>query len=111
MALTARSVIFTLAFTFLSSATFAQGDSLPSTGAEPMLPDPVPGTGADYPPSAATAGQGYVGPPLRKADPDLTCSPWNPCAYNSSTPGKPKGPGLAPPARLGAAMDQKQSHG
>lgn len=95
MRLAGRSVMFLWALTVASSAALAQSSSLPTPGGgEPVLPDPVPGVGADYPPSAATAGQGYVGPPLRKADPDLTCSPWNPCAYASSTPRKLKGMGI-----------------
>lgn len=85
-------VVFALMLMGLSGLALAQTNPLSSsTSAEPVLTDPVPGAGADYPPSAATAGEAYVGPPLEKADPDLGCSPFNPCAYPSSAPRKLKG--------------------
>jgi len=88
-----------VAFFMIALAAFparAQSSPLSCTAVEPILPDPVPGAGADLSPSAATAGEGYVGPPLRKADPSLICSPFNPCALPSSTPRKLKGLPLAP---------------
>ena len=77
----------------LPLAAAAQTTPLPSSSPEPILPDPSPGAGANYPPSAATAGEAYNGPPLEKADPALQCSPANPCAYPASTPRPLKGIG------------------
>jgi hypothetical protein len=87
---------FVVALAALPGFAWAQSAPLASTAGEPTLPDPVPGAGADLAPSAATAGKAYVGPPLRKADPALTCSPFNPCALPSSTPRKLRGLPLAP---------------
>jgi len=52
----------------------------------PVLPDPVPNQGVQYPASAATAGQAYVGPP--KMVLHAECTPFNPCAAASSAPHK-----------------------
>jgi hypothetical protein len=71
------------------SPALAQSD-LPSTAADPVLPDPVPGQGGNFSPSAVTSGQAYAGPPL--ATPRQDCSPFNPCALASSEPHK-----MAPP--------------
>lgn len=65
----------------------AQIDSMASTTAEPALPDPVPGQGANIPPSMATSGTAYGGPPL--GTPRQDCSPFNPCAVPSSAPRDP----------------------
>ncbi len=52
----------------------------------PVLPDPVANHGADYPPSAATAGIAYGGPP--KTALRNPCTAFNPCALASSAPHK-----------------------
>jgi hypothetical protein len=57
-----------------------------SSSSDPVSPDPVPGQGADYPPSAVTAGTAYGGPP--KMIPGDACTPFNPCALPSSAPHK-----------------------
>ena len=52
----------------------------------PVLPDPVANKGADYPPSAATGGIAYGGPP--KVTLHNACTAFNPCAQASSGPHK-----------------------
>jgi hypothetical protein len=67
-------------------SAMAQSDGLDSaTG--PVMPDPVPGHGTNFPPSMATSGTAYGGPPL--STPHLDCSPFNPCALASSAPRDP----------------------
>lgn len=61
-------------------------EPIPATQSGPYMADPVPGTGADYPPSAATATEAYVGPP--KDHPAEACSALSPCALASSAPRK-----------------------
>jgi hypothetical protein len=73
-----------------SAMAQSTADSLPSTAADPILPDPVPGHGWNFPPATVTADQAYAGPPL--ATPRQDCSPLNPCAVPSSGPHK-----MAPP--------------
>lgn len=65
----------------------AQNDPIPSTAADPVLPDPVAGQGANIPPSMATSGTAYGGPPLDT--PRQDCTPLNPCAVPSSAPRDP----------------------
>lgn len=62
-------------------------EPIPTMPTAPVLSDPVPGTGADYPASAATAGAAYIGPPKEISKNE--CTPDNPCAMPSSGPRKP----------------------
>jgi len=80
--------LFSLAlFSFgLAGVAAAQENPAPLRSAEPVLPDPVPGRGANYPPSAVTADTAYAGPP--REIPNKECDPANPCAFDSSAPGK-----------------------
>jgi hypothetical protein len=57
-----------------------------SSSTDPVLPDPVPNKGADYPPSAVTADTAYGGPAKMKSN--AQCSALNPCAVSSSEPHK-----------------------
>ena len=71
----------------LPGVAWAQDNPLSSgISAEPVLPDPVPTQGANYPPSAATATTAYGGPP--RFTPAAPCSALNPCALPSSAPHK-----------------------
>lgn len=63
----------------------AQAQKLRSTSAPPAVSDPVPGKGADFSPSDATATEAYGGPPKAIPDGD-PCSAYNPCALPSSAP-------------------------
>jgi hypothetical protein len=63
----------------------AQAQKLKSTSAPPVVSDPVPGKGADFSPSDATATEAYGGPPKAIPDGD-PCTPFNPCALASSAP-------------------------
>ena len=51
---------------------------------DPVLPDPVQGRGAQYPPSAVTTTEAYMGPPHLRTD--NACTSYNPCALPSSAP-------------------------
>jgi len=64
----------------------AQTDPLAGHTAQAVIPDPVPGQGADFAPSAATATEAYGGPP--RLMPDDPCTEYNPCALPSSAPHK-----------------------
>lgn len=83
-------VLLVLATPTLAQTDSTQIDSLASTTAGPVLPDPVPGQGGNFSPSAVTSGQAYGGPPL--GAPSQNCSPFNPCALASSDPHR-----MAPP--------------
>lgn len=63
----------------------AVAQDLKSTSAPLVLPDPVPGQGANFSPSAATATEAYGGPPRGTPAGD-PCTPYNPCALPSSAP-------------------------
>jgi hypothetical protein len=78
--LIASLIVFSLALPNVAVAQMSAGST------EPVLPDPVPNRGANYPPSAVTADTAYGGPP--KMTPHLNCSPLNPCALPSSEPRK-----------------------
>jgi hypothetical protein len=57
---------------------------LASTRNTPVQPDPVPGQGANYAPSDATATTAYMGP--ARDDLHNDCTEFNPCALPSSAP-------------------------
>lgn len=78
-----RAAILIAFLLAMPNAALAQ---MSSSSADPVLPDPVPNQGATYPPSAATAGMAYGGPP--RMDPRNGCSAFNPCALPSSAPHK-----------------------
>jgi hypothetical protein len=77
----------TVALLAAPDLALAQSDGISSTASDPILPDPVPGQGANFPASTATSGTAYGGPPL--ATPRQDCSPSNPCAVSSSAPRDP----------------------
>jgi len=79
------SLAVSLAAFSLGGTAAAQQNPQPLRSSEPVLPDPVPGRGADYPPSAATADTAYAGPP--KEIPNKECDPANPCAFVPPVPG------------------------
>ena len=62
----------------------AQTDPLSGQSAASVMPDPVPGQGADFKPSAATATEAYMGMP--RLERDTSCTEFNPCALPSSAP-------------------------
>jgi hypothetical protein len=57
-----------------------------SSSADPVLPDPVPNQGVQYPAGAVTADTAYGGPP--RTTPHNNCAAFNPCAQASSDPHK-----------------------
>jgi hypothetical protein len=73
-------IVFSLALPNAAAAQINYG----ATG--PVLPDPVPDQGTQYPPSAVTAGTAYGGPP--KIILHNQCTAFNPCAQASSAPHK-----------------------
>lgn len=79
-----RVFILAAALSFVSAVALAQTDPLAGHTAGPVMPDPVPGQGADFKPSDATAIEAYGGPP--RAAPSDPCTEFNPCALHSSAP-------------------------
>ena len=81
------ALILALAPLAMAGSAAAQDNPIPTQSSEPILPDPVRGAGANYPPSAVTADQAYAGGTPRttlRGD----CSSFNPCALPSSAPHK-----------------------
>ena len=68
----------------MPGVALAQTDPLAGTYTPPVIPDPVPGHGADFKPSDATATEAYMGP--GHAAPNDPCTEFNPCALPSSAP-------------------------
>jgi hypothetical protein len=83
LALSSLALALASAMAMVQAAT-AQDNPIPSQSSEPVLPDPVRGQGANYPPAAVTADQAYGGPPRMIAHGE--CSALNPCALPSSAP-------------------------